>query len=168
VSRWPKPSAKRCQCQSVSRQGFDARANACQTGGLPDRESAGRQPSRPAASRAGRPRFPRPVRQRLEGIGGEHHAHQQPRYPRKYGGVPEPRRPAFAHDFVIFRPTLTIAKSRQRSAEIFLAPSRADAANKTPYCLLNGSKPRSLLINRLHDEFDLLVRPYLIDLGTVG
>jgi hypothetical protein len=35
--------------------------------------------------------------QRSAGVGGEHHNQQQPRHPREYGGVPEPRGTALTH-----------------------------------------------------------------------
>jgi hypothetical protein len=56
---------------------------------------------RRAATPAVRHRSPAtadPVRQCPAGIGGEHHGQQQPHQPREYGGIPEPRGTALAHD----------------------------------------------------------------------
>ena len=61
---------------------------------------------------------PAPVRQRAASIGGEHHGQQQPCQPREYGGVPEPRKIAFAHD-VGGVPLRTTIAQRSRAAAAF-------------------------------------------------
>jgi hypothetical protein len=98
-------------------------------------------PSSPHAAAAVDLLRPTPARQCPAGIGGEHPGQQQPRQPCEYGGVPEPRGTALAHDLALC-PSAQASLVRQYSTRYGPSLSHTRAMRPSGQSAPHIPKPR--------------------------